>query len=123
MKFTGSAIKIFLLNLSCSLLVLEDFPAGSRFKLIFRLLRKVSCNHKSGDDRTLFSSCRLIIGLAHFQLTRGAVLTIASRELKLFKILYYVVEMQQNSRGAEKLIISSTSNKVILAYAFSFLIL
>lgn len=123
MKLTGSEIKIFLLNLSCSLLVLEDFPAGTRFKLIFRLLRKVLCNHKSSDDRTLFSRSCLIIGLAHFQLTRDAVLTIASRELKLFKIFLLCFEMQQISRGAEKLVISLTSNKVILAYAFFLLIL
>lgn len=110
-------------SIMLSLLVLEDFPAGARFKLISRLLRKVLCNHKSGDDRTLFSRSCLIIGLAHFQFTRDAVLTIASREFKLFKILYYVIKMQQNSRGTEKLIISLTSNKVILAYAFSILIL
>lgn len=81
------------------------------------------CNQKSSDDRTLFSRSCLIIGLAHFQLTRDAVLTVASRELKLFNILYYVVEMQQNSRSAEKSLISLTSNKVILACAFFFLIL
>lgn len=73
------------------------------------------CNHKSGDDRTLFSRSCLIIGLALFQVTRDAVLTIVSRELKLFKILYYVVEMQQNRRGVETLITYLTSNKVILA--------
>lgn len=115
--------RFFFLNLSCSLLVLEDFPAGARFKLIFRLLKKVLCNHKSSDDRTLFSRSCLIIGLAHFQLSRHAVVTIASRELKLFTILYYVVQMPQNYRGPEKLIISLTSDEVILAYAFSFLIL
>lgn len=83
-----------LLNLSCSLFVPQDFPAGVSFKLNFRLLKKVLCNHKSADERPLCFSSLLIIGLANFQLTRDVALAVTSRELELLKYLYYAVQMQ-----------------------------